>query len=491
MRHCRLLGALILIQTASMITVRAELPNTLTYPNFFGEGQTFDRPVHFMEFPERDSTWVVVENQGRVVIVRRESGAWVRSVFDSLHVTGANGTPGMSPFIQDGGLLGFAFHPDYQETGKWYAYYTTGGNPGAINMVEGTADSSRFKDSGSPKRHMLRLDKSILYHNGGSLKFGSDGYLYVPVGDGGYSGTIGGGDVDNLAQDPTSPFGKMLRIDVDAPDAFPGDTTRNYGYPGDNPFVDATDGTLPEIWASGLRSPWGWSFHPITNDIWLGDVGEFRWEKVSRVPKGGNLGWKVVQGPECYPPDTETCDTEGLVDPELVMPHTPAAAAWATNSVTGGVFYFGDTASPFHGSYFFGNYVTNSRIYAVKFDGNAPTDTLLTTSDFPRVVAFSTDSQGRIYAVSHATGNTTPNTGTIRLMRSPDMPYTDVPTPVEPRLAAERASARLSPADVLGNREKFRIFDLDGREVREIPKGTFIVIEKGGANPPSLMTRVR
>jgi glucose/arabinose dehydrogenase len=483
--------ALLLMTGMHVLPALAALPNTLTFNNHFGT-MTFDRPIHFLEFPGRDSTWVVVENPGRIVIVRRQGGNWVKSTFDSLAVSGANatGTP------RDGGLLGFAFHPKYDSTGRFYVFHIADGTPGAIYLVEGVADSTRLKATTQPKRRLLRLQKTLDYHNGGTIHFGTDNYLYASVGDGGF---VGGndGDPENRAQNMATVFGKMIRIDVDAADAFPADTTRNYGYPADNPFV-STAGALPEIWALGLRSPWRWSFHPISGDIWLGDVGQWDWEEVTVITKGGNAGWKVKEGPDCFYHLT-TCNAAGLTDPVLSIPHPPgqgwtppasAPAHWRANSVSGGVFYFGDTASPFYGTYFWGDEVESARIFAVKFNGTTPTDTLVATSTFPRSVGFSSDSRGRVFAISRSTGNSTPNNGTIRLVESPDMPYTTAPTRIRKRLAEKRAIQAITAAELLNNRGKYLIRGLDGREIKGIPSGTFLVIEKGNPAHRKMMTVV-
>jgi glucose/arabinose dehydrogenase len=467
------------------------LPNNLTFNNFFGT-MTFDRPIHFLEFPGRDSTWVVVENQGRIVLVQRQAGQWVKSTFDSLGaVTGANtntGTP------QDGGLLGFAFHPRFAANGKFYAYHVAEGTPGAIYLVEGYADSTRLKASAQAKRRLLRLQKTLDYHNGGTIYFGADSNLYVSVGDGGFAGG-NAGDPDNRAQNLATDFGKILRIDVNVQDAFPADTSRNFGYPPDNPFVN-TPNANPEIWALGVRSPWRWSFHPLTQAIWLGDVGQWDWEEVNIITKGSNLGWKIKEGPDCFYHLT-TCDTTGLTRPVLSIPHpagsgwTPPAnisTTWRANSVSGGVFYFGDTASPFYGTYFWGDEVPSARIFAMKFNGTTPTDTLIATTGFPRSVGFSTDSKGRIFAISRGNATSVLNVGTIRLVESPDMPYTDTPVEIRKRVAEKHAIRSITVAELLNNRSRYLIRGLDGREIQGTPSGTFLVIEKGNPAHRKLMT---
>jgi glucose/arabinose dehydrogenase len=462
---------------ATLLVDKAEsaLPNNLTFNNYFGT-MTFDRPIHFLEYPGRDSTWVVIQNSGRIVIVQRQAGQWVKSTFDSIAVSGAN----TAALTKDGGLLGFAFHPNFAANGKFYAYHVAEGSPGAIYLVEGLADSTGLKATTQTKRRMLRLQKTLDYHNGGTIYFGDDNHLYVSVGDGGFAGGDAG-DPENRAQNMASVFGKMLRIDVDAPDAFPADTTRNYGYPVDNPFV-TTPGAYPEIWALGLRSPWRWSFHPLTRQIWLGDVGMWAWEEVSVLTKGSNAGWKIKEGPACFP--STTCSDSGLVQPALSIQH-PGSLATSTltgNSVSGGVFYFGDTASPFYGTYFWGDEMASARVWAIKFNGTTPTDSLIAATAFPRPTGFASDSKGRVFLISRATGsNVTLNTGTIRLVESPDMPYTTTPTQIRNKLEYKQALHAITLGELRANRSKYDVRRLDGRIMQGTPSGTFLVIEK--ANP--------
>ncbi|HLU69165.1 MAG TPA: PQQ-dependent sugar dehydrogenase, partial [Fibrobacteria bacterium] len=268
--------------------VSREIPRTVTLRDFFGGGFTLERPVAIAEMPGHDSVFAVTQQSGAVVLAHRDADSWLKHTFDSVGVSSVNsGAAG-----EDGGLLGFAFHPDYVNNRIYYLYYvaavTVKPHPGRILLEERYADSTlRARDTTRAPRLILSLDKPYVYHNGGTLRFGPDGFLYTAIGDGGSSG-----DPQNRAQNPGVLWGKFLRIMPDGPDAYPDDPTRNYGVPADNPFVDSA-GYLPEIWAYGLRSPWKWDWNPLTGTIWVGDVGQSQYEEVTTVPRGGNLGWKI------------------------------------------------------------------------------------------------------------------------------------------------------------------------------------------------------
>src|SRR5690606_13453857 len=166
--------------------VSREIPRTVTLRNFFGEGFTLERPVAIAEMPGRDSVFAVTQLSGAVVLVRREGGTWVKSTLDSVGVSSVNsGAAG-----DDGGLLGFAFHPDYERHRRYYIYYVAAHDvrprPGRILLEERRADSTLFvRDPLETPRLVLSLDKPYVYHNGGTLKFGPGGFLYTAIGDGG------------------------------------------------------------------------------------------------------------------------------------------------------------------------------------------------------------------------------------------------------------------------------------------------------------------
>ena len=459
----------------------AAIPKTVTARNFFGT-MTFDRPLALVDFPGRDSTYLIVQQSGGMIRVDRRDGVWTKSRFDSAHVTGINGIvnprgPGEgtpSGTDNDGGLLGFAFHPDYDSNGRYFISYVSpsypGGTvyPGTIILEERRADSTRltggrigYEAGGDSSRILLALPKPYIYHNGGTLRFGADGYLYAAIGDGG-----GSGDPQNRAQNKGVLFGKFIRIDVDKPDAFAADTLRNYAVPPDNPFVDST-GFLPEIWAYGVRSPWKWSFHPYTGEIWMGDIGQSRYEEVSRVPRGGNLGWRQREGDFCFNPSSN-CASAGLTPPVMTFPSRTYG-----QSVTGGVFFTGDTGAAFHRVYIFGDFIRGN-IWGLREHMGTLADTALLLN-VANVASIDKDARGNVFALSLRNGDWS-RTGVAYILESPDMRQAPEPVNLLDAGAVRGRMTRMRPSiswnDVRREPGRYVVTGLDGRVFAGIPAGT-------------------
>jgi glucose/arabinose dehydrogenase len=235
------------------------------------------------------------------------------------------------------GLLGLAFHPNYETNGYFY-----------VNFTDPSGDTRivRFSVSGDPDvadpasaAEILFVDQPFANHNGGQLAFGPDGMLWIGLGDGGLAG-----DVFNLAQDGNQLLGKMLRIDVNQ--GFP------YAIPVDNPFVN-DPAVRDEIWARGLRNPWRFTFDRLTGDRFIADVGQGEWEEVNfepvSSPPGRNYGWRRMEGTHCYNPSTN-CNDGSLVLPVLEYSHAQGC------SVTGGYRYRGSEMPNEVGTYFYGDF---------------------------------------------------------------------------------------------------------------------------------------
>jgi glucose/arabinose dehydrogenase/uncharacterized cupredoxin-like copper-binding protein len=256
------------------------------------------------------------------------------------------------------GLLGLAFHPDYAANGRFFVYYTDWRTNGDSFLVEyHVSDDPNVADPESG-RVLLTHDQPYVNHNGGTIHFGPDGYLYVTLGDGGLAG-----DPYRNAQDLNTLLGKILRIDVNTQGA------RAYGIPDDNPFVRqviespvaeeaAQDGSYlpdarPEIWAYGLRNAWQFSFDAATGDLFIADVGQNLWEEVNFQPAGSaggaDYGWPIMEGAHCYPEDSQ-CGTAG------VLPVAEYGHAEESCSITGIGVYRGGISTSLDGIYFNADY---------------------------------------------------------------------------------------------------------------------------------------
>ena len=255
----------------------------------------------------------------------------------------------IDPIVQSGGeqgLLGLAFHPNYESNGYFYVDYTAIGGDTVIARYRVSASDPNVADPTSALI-LLQIDDPFSNHNGGNLLFGPDGYLYAGLGDGG-----SGGDPGDRAQDMTELWGKMLRIDVNDVAGGPPDCGggSNYTIPADNPFVDGPGGGCDEIFQLGLRNPWRFSFDRLTGDLWIGDVGQDQWEEIDLAPAGStagrNWGWRCYEG--MHPFNLAGCGPQSDYDfPILEYSHSLGC------SITGGYRYRGTAFPGAQGTYVF------------------------------------------------------------------------------------------------------------------------------------------
>ncbi|MFN8518314.1 MAG: PQQ-dependent sugar dehydrogenase [Chloroflexota bacterium] len=340
-----------------------------------------------------DKRLFVVEQEGYVIVLKPNKDGTYRKAGTFLDIR--------SRVICCGekGMLGLAFPPDYAETG--YFYVTFAGTGHTWNLEERRV-SRKDPDRADPdyKRKLIRVYKPRDYHWAGDMHFGPDGYLYVTIGDGGFGGGIDDpGDPENRAQDLGVIFGKMLRI---SPRRGREDGAR-YGIPATNPFVDKR-GAEPEIWAYGLRNPWRWSFDRVTGDLWIGDVGMWRWEEVNRAKapnagKGLNFGWRRMEGPVCYNPP-KGCDTGGLTKPFATLAHRDGVCA-----VTGGYVYRGERYPRLRSWYVFADYCSG-RIYLLDSAGKRGQKPKLALDTKYQISALGEDAAGELYIADYGPGNT-------------------------------------------------------------------------------------
>jgi glucose/arabinose dehydrogenase len=287
------------------------------------------------------------------------------------------------------GLLGLAFHPNYETNRKFYVYFTRGDGDIAINEYKAQAGNANRADMGSRRRILTIEHSANSNHNGGQLAFGPDGYLYIGTGDGG-----GSGDAPNNAQNKDRLLGKILRININGTVG-----SRQYKNPASNPFVGKAGRN--EIWSYGLRNPWKFSFDRARGDLWIGDVGQNRYEEINRkqVPstggpaaRGSNFGWRVVEGRHCYRPSTG-CSKSGKVVPVVEYSHDGGNC-----SVTGGYVYRGSSA-PLVGKYIFADFCSG-KIWSISRGAKTPATKSLLRDTAQNISSFGEGDDGELYMVS-------------------------------------------------------------------------------------------
>jgi uncharacterized repeat protein (TIGR03806 family) len=283
-------------------------------------------------------------------------------------------------------IYAIAFHPKFAKNG--YVYVTTVINPDKDDFTGSKV--VRYEAKGDPLRCDPASRKVIFEwlsggHNGGCLKFGPDGYLYIGCGDG-----SGIADERKTGQDVSDVLASLLRIDVDHPDE-----GKAYGIPKDNPFV-SLKGARPEIWAYGLRQPWKFSFDRKAGDLWYGEVGQDLWEMVYRIEKGGNYGWSVMEGSHPFRPERKKGPTP-ILAPVVEHPHSDF------RSLTGGYVYRGERLKNLTGSYVYGDFDTG-RIWAFRYDGKKVSEHRELTRTKDRVVSFGEDEAGELYHLDFVGG---------------------------------------------------------------------------------------
>ena len=275
------------------------------------------------------------------------------------------------------GLLSVAFHPQYASNGRFFVNYTA--NSDSLRTVIAEYRVSDAPDvAGRAERVLLEIAQPYRNHNGGLNLFGPDGMLYIGMGDGG-----SGGDPHNNGQRLDTLLGKLLRLDVngEAP----------YGVPRDNPFVGRA-GARGEIWAYGLRNPWRFSFDRATGRLFLADVGQNRWEEINLLEKGGNYGWRLMEGAHCFNPETG-CSTTGLILPIAEYGRELGC------SVTGGYVYRGTRIRDLVGRYLFSDYCTG-RLWSLRESGGRWVMGELRATGLT-VSSFGEDQAGELYVVDH------------------------------------------------------------------------------------------
>ena len=335
--------------------ISAMLVGSVSAPSVVLAQPPVDTVVVATDFSQAIGATNAGDGSGRIFVVQQsgEIRIWDGSqVFSTPFLdVSALITPG-----GEQGLLGLAFHPDYETNGFFYINYIDLAGDTVVARYSVSAGDPNVANPASAFQ-VLGFGQPFGNHNGGDMHFGPDGYLYIASGDGGDNTT---------GQDMTNPLGGLLRIDVDTDD-FPAEPDRNYGIPADNPLVGVA-GAAEELWSMGLRNPWRFSFDRLTGDIFIGDVGDGAWEEVDFEPAGTpfvdrNYGWPCYEGDAIF----DGCGmAEDFTFPILTLPHEDPPDN--NCSVIGGFRYRGSDYSLLQGWYFYKDWCTGT-LWAAEPDG--------------------------------------------------------------------------------------------------------------------------
>lgn len=372
------------------------------------------RPVAVRSAGDGSSRLFIVEQPGRIRIVNGNGLKATPFLDISARVRSSS---------NEQGLLGLAFHRDYQTNGRFFVNYT---DLAGDTVVAEFARSEDDPDRADPASEaiIITIEQPRSNHNGGDIAFGPDGHLWIATGDGG-----GAGDPDGNGQNRHTLLGKLVRIDVDR-----GST---YTIPADNPFVDDPE-ARNEIWAFGLRNPWRFSFDRETGDLFIGDVGQGMWEEINfeaRSDAGGrNYGWRRMEGNHCYQGDT--CSTDGLTLPIAEYSH-----AWGC-SVTGGYVYRGRRFPALSGLYLYGDYCSGT-VWALAPSSQEGWTSAIVGDTGARISSFGEDEDGELYLVDLGSGSVYLITGS------------STASPAPPRRPSRRSAPRSRELSIAGESVSF------------------------------------
>ena len=362
-----------------------EIPRAIDYVNFkpiIDPGLAFQRPVWFGAIPGIPQACLVLEiDQGKIWLLEGEGNQARKTLFVdvSSETTGGEFT----------GLMSLAFHPNFEKNRRYFlklhAIPPTGkakirDNALTVNIIERRASADARSDSGEPSKIVMQIPCFTVFHHGGDLAFGHDGFLYSTMGDTGPQG-----DPDGHSQDLGVLCGKMFRIDVDKIEG-----GLPYAIPPDNPFRNRA-GARPEIWASGFREIWRFSFDSKTGDLWAGDVGQSLFEEIDIVRPGENYGWNVIEGLRKYSDRYRSTDVQ-YAPPVIAYSHVIGS------SVTGGFVYRGKKHVALYGKYIFGDYETR-RVWAIE-QHDRKIHSIIEIGRAPdHLSSFGVDADGELYVV--------------------------------------------------------------------------------------------
>ncbi|MDQ3001548.1 MAG: PQQ-dependent sugar dehydrogenase [Fibrobacterota bacterium] len=392
-------AALLILSLGATMSAHAVIPSGLKYKTFYDTTKIrFDKLMWFEEIPGKKGNFLVAEQNGKVWTLN--AGAGTKNLFMDFPTFANAG-------YHEDGLLGLAFHPKFLENRKMYAFFTPGNNRTLLAIGEFSADATFLKSTDVPVKILWSAPISGA-HNGATLQFGPDGFLYWAVGqDHGQVGT---------AQNMSSPRGKMYRINVDEA----GVGGKPYSIPADNPYVNVADVAAKEIWAHGLRNPLKFSFDKVTGDLWAVEVGQWLQEDVHIIRKGENLGWDLMEGSNCYTwsnvhSTTTTCNKTNLTPPVWAIPHLDPENPWL-NSGTGGLVYRANPASKFYGMYLFGDFCSN-QMFALTQTDRKMTEVKELEKAPLGPIHFAMDADGKMYMAGwYASGEFVTSNGSSQIL---------------------------------------------------------------------------
>lgn len=336
------------------------------------------RPIYVTHAGDGSGRLFIVEQGGLIKVLAE--GALLGEPF--LDVTGLISAEALGGGYTERGLLGLAFHPNYAENGLFFINYTDRTGSTVVARYRVSAEDPNRADPASEEQ-LLYVSQPYANHNGGHMAFGTDGYLYISLGDGG-----SGGDPQGHGQNLRTLLGAILRLDVDVEEG--------YAIPADNPFVGSED-ARPEIWAWGVRNVWRFSFDRQTGDLLMADVGQNEWEEINfqsaGSPGGQNYGWNAYEATHRYPGANPTAD---MVMPVLEYRHDNA---WC--SVTGGYVYRGAALPGLQGYYLYGDWCTGT-IWAARPDAAGVWSSTILLETRRQISSFGEDEAGELYVVDYA-----------------------------------------------------------------------------------------
>lgn len=337
---------------------------------------SFSNPVDIQHAGDNSNRLFIVSQEGVIHVFENDDNVSSSTTF--LDITSK------VLFSGEQGLLGLAFHPNYENNGQFYVNYTTS-NPRRtiISRFLVSSTDANLAETTS-EQIILEVNQPYSNHNGGQIAFGPDGFLYISFGDGG-----SGGDPENRSQNRTTLLGKMVRIDIDNQE-----NGKKYSIPDDNPYKNNVDNFAEEIFAYGLRNVWRFSFDSSGN-IWGADVGQNKWEEIHIIENGGNYGWRIMEGNHCYNP-SNNCDQSNLILPIWEYDHSSSGGY----SITGGFVYEGNLVPGLLNKYVYADFVTgNIWAYDLEQSNNS-----FITKFSAQISTFGIDQNKNLYFADYGSG---------------------------------------------------------------------------------------